>query len=30
VLTKTLTNQYWKNQGYKSFYDYYSEVKIYT
>ena len=20
----------WKNKGYKSFYDYYSEVKIYT
>lgn len=30
VLTKTLTNQYWESQGFKSFSEYYSVVKVYT
>ena len=30
VLTKTLTNQYWKYQGYKDFSSYYKVVKVNT
>lgn len=30
ILTKTLTNQYWKEQGFKSFSEYYSVVKVYA
>jgi len=28
ILTKTLTNEYWNSQGFKSFLNYYNAVKI--